>query len=230
MANSGYNLFVVILGFCLLGLPIILISVTTAPPTPSEFQSVISINTVPGDTVSLTYLNETSKIYGNSSCFDTLGSTELLSLISNVSQLIYEENEFMKDVDTKEYGGLSDMVHVFSLEMNISLVIQSTEIVMNTYNGLFGYQNNGTFIVHLAMDEHYAFHYTELGYPDVNETISDVVSTYLNLKYIITLNYFADIEIEGVQQSTSFHRLILLENDGTILFFISDETGWTAIE
>ncbi len=230
MANSGFNLFVVILGFCLLGLPIILISVTTAPPTPSEFQSVISINTVPGDTASLTYLNETSKINGNSSYFDSLESTELLSLISNISQLIYEENEFMKDVDTKEYGGLSDMVHVFSLEMNISLVVQSTEIIMNTYNGLFGYQNNGTFIVHLAMDEHYAFHYTELGYLDVNETISDVVSTYLNMKYIITLNYFADIEIEGVQQSTSFHRLILLEDDGTILFFISDETGWTTIE
>jgi len=230
MANNGYNLFVVILGFCLLGLPIILISVTTAPPTPGEFQSVITINSVPGDTASSTYLNETSKIYGNSSYFDTLESDEQLTLISNVSWLIYKENEFMKDVDTNEYGGLSDLVHVFNLEMNISLVVQSTEIIMNTYNGLFGYQNNGTFIVHLAMDEFYAYHYTELGYLDVNETISDVVSTYFYLKYIITLNYFANIEIDGFQQSTSFHRMILLEDDGTILFFITDETGWTTIE
>ena len=102
MANNGYNLFVVILGFCLLGLPIILISVTTAPPTPGEFQSVITINSVPGDTASLTYLNETSKIYGNSSYFDTLESDEQLTLISNVSWLIYKENEFMKDEEIIE--------------------------------------------------------------------------------------------------------------------------------
>ncbi|GAJ00111.1 unnamed protein product, partial [marine sediment metagenome] len=200
MANSGYNLFVVILGFCLLGLPIILISVTTAPPTPFEFQSEIAINTVPGDTASLTYLNETSKIYGNSLYFDLLNITSIehLTLISNVSQLISIENEFMKEVDTDEYGGLSDKVHIFNLEMNISLVTLSAEIIMNAYIDLFGENNSGSFIVGRVYGDVYAsYHHSEQGYLDVNDTISTLVINYANLKYIITLDFNANIEIEG---------------------------------
>ena len=49
MSNGMFNSFLVILGFCMLGLPIILISVTTTLPGIDEFNSSIVINTIDGD-------------------------------------------------------------------------------------------------------------------------------------------------------------------------------------
>ena len=62
MPNNAFNVFVIILGFSLLGMPIIFISLSTAPPGLNEFQSTITINSVPGDSQSAIYLNNTANI------------------------------------------------------------------------------------------------------------------------------------------------------------------------
>ena len=90
--NGMFNSFLVLIGFCLLGLPIILISVTTAPPGIDEFNSSIILNTIEGDTTSSELLNEMAKINGSSPYYwdEILGIPEI-SQIYNISQLIIDE-------------------------------------------------------------------------------------------------------------------------------------------
>ncbi|MHA1551774.1 MAG: hypothetical protein ACTSQC_07500, partial [Candidatus Heimdallarchaeaceae archaeon] len=67
MSNSTYNGVIVILGFCLIGLPIIFISLSTAPPPLTQFQSTMNFVSIPGDALSEEILKKKKNINGSTS-------------------------------------------------------------------------------------------------------------------------------------------------------------------
>ncbi|MHA1353156.1 MAG: hypothetical protein ACTSPP_10265, partial [Candidatus Heimdallarchaeaceae archaeon] len=93
------------MGFLLLGLPIILIHYSTVPPTPEQFYSEINIIDTVQDGRSAMILNETAKINGSSSYWDSLGALPELSYINNITELIIGEEDFLATVNTQNYGG-----------------------------------------------------------------------------------------------------------------------------
>lgn len=232
MSNTAYNMFVILLGFCLLGLPIILISYSTAPPGIDQFNSSIILNTIDGDTSSALYLSETAKITGDSEDYwDSLGATEYLYEINNLTQLLLNEELFMQNVSMKDYGGFSKKVHLFIVEMNITN-IPTKEEIQNKYAELFRRYENGTFLFYAFTPTVYlAHHFSETSYPDVNNTIHSVYSTFVgNLEYLITVQFYAEIEINNTPLQTSFTRILLLDDVGKVYFFLTDETGWTTVD
>ncbi|MCK4973263.1 MAG: hypothetical protein KAS52_08070, partial [Candidatus Heimdallarchaeota archaeon] len=69
MSNSTYNGFIVILGFCLIGLPIIFLSLSTAPPPLTQFQSTMNLVSISGDALSEEILEDMKNINGSTSDF-----------------------------------------------------------------------------------------------------------------------------------------------------------------
>ncbi|MHA1218583.1 MAG: hypothetical protein ACTSO5_07870 [Candidatus Heimdallarchaeaceae archaeon] len=227
MPNNAFNMFVIILGFSLLGMPIIFISLSTAPPGLDDFQSTIIINSVPGDSQSAIYLNNTANINGSTiDIWDDISGLPELSNIYNITQLILNEQSFMDNVTIEDYSGFSKLVHVFILEMTIDNAPTSI-VARENYVDLFG-SDNGTFISWMwAPDEWNSSYYTEPNYPEINNTIDTVYLNHgVDLEYEITVNFYANIDINGTQYELEFVRLIYLNPSGDILFFLTNETDW----
>ncbi len=229
MPNTGYNTFVIILGFCLLGLPIMMISMSTAPPGPMKFQSTINFSPITGDSQSGIYLNETVQINGSSEDYwDYVKPLSELSYINNLTELILTEQDFMENASIDDYVGFSKNVHVFILEMIIEQVPSYTE-TMSRYLELFD-SSNGTFLSYMyQLDDYHAFYYTEPTYPSVNDTINTIYSNYGSLDYLVSVTFYANVVVDGDQMSTEFSRLLLLDNLGNLLFFVSNEAPWTQV-
>ena len=229
MPNAAYNTFVIILGFCLLGLPIIMISLSTAPPGPLDFQSTMIFNTIDGDSQSELYLNETKQINGSSEDYwDYVKPLSELSYLNNLTELILDEQKFMDNASIEDYVGFSKLTHVFILEMTIESVPSSAETIAR-FTELFG-TSNGTFLSYYYMQtSHRSFYFTDPTYPNTTDIITQVITEYgpTSLEYLVTVTFFADIDINGTQMTTSFSRLIMLDNLGNLLFFVSDEAPWT---
>jgi len=229
MPNTAYNTFVIIIGFCLLGLPIIMVSLSTAPPGPMDFQSTMNFNTIAGDSQSEVSLNETKQINGSSEDYwDYVKPLSELSFLNNITELIIEEQKFMENVSLEDYVGFSKLTHVFILEMTIELVPSSAETIAK-FTELFGI-SNGTFLSYMYMpDDYRSFYYTETTYPNATEKIAEVITNFgpTSLEYLVTVSFFVDIDVNGIQMTTSFSRLIMLDNLGNLLFFVSNEAPWT---
>ncbi|MHA1815308.1 MAG: hypothetical protein ACTSX1_04830 [Candidatus Heimdallarchaeaceae archaeon] len=228
MSDSAYNGFIVILGFCLLGLPIIFISLSTAPPPLTQFQSTINLETIPGDALSEEIMENMKNINGSTPIlWDDISAFPQLANINNISELIFAENEFMSNYSLDVYTGFSKEVHLFSLDMVVSTV-PTVDIAKDTFMELFG-GLNGTMLSYMYMlDEWDSFYVDETNYPSINETIGDVFanSAILNLEYMVTISFFADIDINGTQTTTSFERLVFVNDSGVILFFLTNEVAW----
>ncbi|MHA1347467.1 MAG: hypothetical protein ACTSO3_13790 [Candidatus Heimdallarchaeaceae archaeon] len=228
MSDSAYNGFIVILGFCLLGLPIIFISLSTAPPPLTQFQSTINLETIPGDALSEEIMENMKNINGSTPIlWDDISAFPQLANINNISELIFAENEFMSNYSLDVYTGFSKEVHLFSLDMVVSTV-PTVDIAKDTFMELFG-GLNGTMLSYMYMlDEWDSFYVDETNYPSINETIGDVFanSAILNLEYMFTISFFADIDINGTQTTTSFERLVFVNDSGVILFFLTNEVAW----
>ncbi|MFW9852461.1 MAG: hypothetical protein ACFFDS_05940 [Candidatus Thorarchaeota archaeon] len=231
MSNTAYNAFVILFGFCFLGLPIILISFSTAPPGIDQFNSSVIINTIDGDSSSALYLSEASKISGDSFYWDNLTTTEYLYEINNLTELIINEELFMQNVSLQEYGGFSKKVHLFIVEMNITS-LPTKEETQNMYADLFTLYENGTYLFYAFTPiDYFAYRFSETSYPDVNHTIHDVYSTYAaSLEYLATVQFYAEIEINNTPMQIKFTRLLLLDNLGEVLFFLTDEAGWVTVD
>ncbi len=229
MPNTAYNTFVIIIGFCLLGLPIIMISLSTAPPGLMEFQSTMNFNTITGDTQSEVFLNETKQINGSTAdIWDYVKPLPELSYLNNITELILQEEEFMENASVEDYAGFSKLKHVFVLDMTIELVPSLAE-TLTKFTDLFG-NSNGTFLSYLYMlTSHRSFYYTDPTYPNATDIITQVITEHgpLSLEYLVTVSFYTDIDVDGIQMTTSFSRLIMLDNLGNILFFVSDEAPWT---
>ena len=229
MPNTAYNTFVIIIGFCLLGLPIIMVSLSTAPPGPMKFQSTMYFNTIAGDTQSEIFLNDTKQINGSSEDYwDYVKPLAELSHLNNITDLITEELLFMENASIDDYVGFSKLVHVFILEMTIQSALTSTETI-TIFTDLFGI-SNGTFLSYMHMpDDYRSFYYTDPTHPNATEKIDEIITNYgpTSLEYLVTVSFYADIDVNGVQMTTSFSRLILLDNMGNLLFFVSNEMPWT---
>ena len=228
MSDSAYNGFIVILGFCLLGLPIIFISLSTAPPPLTQFQSTINMETIPGDAFSEEILENMKNINGSTPIlWDDISAFPQLVNINNISELIFEENEFMSNYSLDVYTGFSKEVHLFILDMVVSAV-PTVDVAKNTFMELFG-GSNGTMLSYMYMlDEWDSFYVDETNYPSINEKIGDVFanSAILNLEYMVTISFFADIDINGTQTTTSFERLVFVNDSGVVLFFLTNEVAW----
>ncbi|MHA1418832.1 MAG: hypothetical protein ACTSPO_07660 [Candidatus Heimdallarchaeaceae archaeon] len=228
MSDSAYNGFIVILGFCLLGLPIIFISLSTAPPPLTQFQSTINLETIPGDALSEEIMENMKNINGSTPIlWDDISAFPQLANINNISELIFAENEFMSNYSLDVYTGFSKEVHLFSLDMVVSTV-PTVDIAKDTFMELFS-GLNGTMLSYMYMlDEWDSFYVDETNYPSINETIGDVFanSAILNLEYMFTISFFADIDINGTQTTTSFERLVFVNDSGVILFFLTNEVAW----
>jgi hypothetical protein len=229
MPNKAFNSFVIILGFCLLGLPMILITLSTAPPGLDEFQSTINIQTVGGDAQSGIYLNNTASINGSSADYwDQVSALPELTSIHNLTELILNEEIFNASVNVDDYGGFSKLVHVFILDMTISLA-PTNSVAKENSASLFG-TDVGTFVSwKVGASQWNSSYYTEPNYPDINDTIDDVYLDYgVDLTYEVTINFYANIDINGVQSELEFVRLIYLTDLGEVLFFLTNEANWTA--
>ena len=227
MPNKAFNLFVIILGFCLLGLPMILVSISTAPPGLDELHSSIVINTVEGDSTSALFLNNTASINGSTpDIWDQVSALPEISSLHNLTEVILDEQSFMDNVITKDYGGFSKLVHVFTLEMTIDNA-PSNSVAKENYANLFG-SDAGTFISWMyAPSQWNSSYYTEPNYPDINDTIDDMYLDFgLELTYEVVINFYANIEINGEQYELEFVRLVYVTLTGDVLFFLTSETGW----
>lgn len=228
MSNAVYNTFIVIMGFCLLGLPIIFISLSVAPPTIDEFNSSIIIETIPGDPFSEEVIEIVSKINGSTEdIWEDIASYSQLDNINNISDLILDEEFFMSNYSIDVYTGFSKEIHLFLLEMKV-VEIPSVEQAQATFTDLFS-GSNGTILTYAEyQDDWSAFHKSDTDYPDVNQTISDIYTLYgvTSLEYMVTVSFFADIDVNGTQITTSFERFLLVDDSGIILFFLSNEVPW----
>ena len=230
MPSKAFNTFVIILGFSLLGLPIIFISLSTAPPGLDEFQSTININTIQGDSQSAIYLNNTANINGSTADYwDQISGLTELSDLHNITELIIQEQEFMDNVSIDDYSGFSKLVHVFILDMTIDNAPNGVTAKEN-YNTLFG-EDNGTFISWMyAPDEWNSSYYTQPNYPDIENTLDTVYLSFgMDIDYEITVTFYANIDFNGTQYEMEFVRLIYLNSSGDVLFFLTNETDWIAI-
>ena len=232
MPNNAFNSLVVILGFCLLGLPMILITLSTAPPGLDTFNHSIVYNTIDGDMMSGDYLNSTISINGSSSNYwDKISDPSKLPLLQNITELILEEQLFMDNVSIDDYYGFSKLVHVFELEMTISVAPTSVGEAQQTYLDLFG-SDNGTFVSWMWMLDDWNSSYNTLSdYPDINDTIDSVVTNFAgSLSYEIVISFTGNILIGDEQMFQEFSRLIYLDDVGEVLFFLSNEYGWATPE
>ena len=231
MANSIFNTFLIIFGFCLLGLPIILISVTTAPAGIDEFNSSIIINTIDGDSQSALVMDNTALINGSSlDYWDQITGLPQLSHLNNITQLMIDEAKFMENVSLSDYEGLSKEVHVFELEMTISTTPLSAAGAKDSYANLFGTSNGSFFSWMWGFDEWNSSHVSQptYPYPSINDTIETIYSSW-TIEYEISVNFYANIEVDGVQKTTQFSRLIYFSDFGEVVFFITDEIEWSVV-
>ncbi|MHA1827758.1 MAG: hypothetical protein ACTSX6_03820 [Candidatus Heimdallarchaeaceae archaeon] len=229
MPNTAYNAFVIILGFCLLGLPIILISLSTSPPGLNEFQSTITINTIPGDQNSGIYLNNTALVNGSSLFYwDDLKPLAELSYINNISELIEREQAFMANVSMDDYIGYSKKVHVFVLEMTIQIAPSTNISAIQQCKEIFG-ESNGTFQFYFWMpDDYRSFYFMNPNYESINESVS-IVYDRTTVSYAVIVNFYANINVNGTQITTEFSRYLLLDSSGVILYFITNEDSWKTV-
>lgn len=223
MSNSAYNSFIVILGFCLIGLPIIFISLSTAPPPLSQFQSTINLVSIPGDSLSEEILVNMKNVNGSTSdIWDEISAVPQLANINNISELILAENEFMSNYSIDVYTGFSEEVHLFILDMVVTTIPTVNE-TKDTFMELFG-GSNGTMLSYMySPDEWHSYYINQSSYPSVNETIEDF---YTNYEYMVTISFFADLDINGTQITTSFERLVLVDDSGIVIFFLTNEVAW----
>lgn len=229
--NGMFNVFLVLFGFCLLGLPIILISVTTAPPSIDQFNSSIIINTIDGDLNSVNLINSTANINGSSPDYWTeISGLPQLSYINNISQLIIEETKFMENFSILDYDGLSDKVHVFELEMTIQTAPLAADGAKSSYANLFG-NSNGTFLSWMwNIEDWNASHFSQPNYPSpsINDTLEQLYLTE-TIEYEIIVQFNANIEINGVQKTTQFSRLLYINDNDLVVFFLSNEKDWVTV-
>ena len=231
-SNFAYNFFIVVLGFCLLCVPIIFISLSSAPPPITRFNSSIILNTIPGDTQSSIYLDQTATINGNTTgLFDEITLVEQLSYINNITELILTEEDFLSNYSIGEYDGFSKKVHLFILEMNITESPNNHHDVQQKFAEMFG-EDNGTFISYIyGLDLWHSFTEFDGGYPDVNQTIENLYTVFGPfIDYMVTVDFFADIIVNDSRVTIEFSRLLLLSGVGQVMFFLSNETGWTTLE
>ena len=206
----------------------ILITISTAPPGLDEFQSTININTVEGDSQSAIYLNNTASINGSTpNYWDQVSGLTELSNIHNLTELILNEELFMDTVTIDDYGGFSKLVHVFILDMLIANASTSS-VAKENYSTLFG-SDTGTFVSwKWSPTEWNSSYYTEPNYPNINDTIDEIYLNFgVDLTYEVTISFYANIDIDGVQSELEFVRLAYLSDVGEILFFLTNEIDWT---
>lgn len=223
MSNSTYNGFIVILGFCLIGLPIIFLSLSTAPPPLTQFQSTMNLVSIPGDALSEEILEDMKNINGSTSdLWDDISTIPQLANINNISELILTENEFMSNYSTDVYTGFSKEVHLFILNMEITSIPTVNE-TKDTFMELFGGSNGTMFSYMYSPDEWHSYYIDQPSYPSVNETIE---TFHANFDYMVSISFFADLDINGTQTTTSFERLVLVDDSGIVLFFLTNEVAW----
>ncbi len=223
MSDSAYNGFIVILGFCLLGLPIIFISLGTAHPPLTQFNSSINLESIAEDALSEEILENMKNLNGSTSkLFDDISSVPQLVHINNISELILAENEFMSNYSIDVYTGFSDEIHLFILDMvvtTIPTVNETKETSMELFGG-----SNGTMLSYMySHDEWHSYYFDQSNYPSINGTIENF---YTNFEYMVTVSYYADLDINGTQITTSFERLVLIDSSGIVLFFLTNEVAW----
>jgi hypothetical protein len=223
MSNSAYNSFIVILGFCLIGLPIIFISLSTAPPPLTQFQSTINLVSIPDDPLSEEILVNMKNVNGSTpDIWDDISAVPQLANINNISELILAENEFMSNYSIDVYTGFSEEIHLFILDMVVTTIPTVNE-TKDTFMELFG-GSNGTMLSYMySPDEWHSYYMDQSNYPSVNETIEDF---YINYEYMVTISFFADLDINGTQITTNFERLVLVDDSGIVLFFLTNEVAW----
>ena len=231
MANGMFNSFLVLIGFCMLGLPIILISVTTAPPSIDEYNSSIIYNTIGDVQYNSTLIQEIENINGSSPYYwNDISGLPQLSYLNNISQLIANENEFLANVSTQDYYGLSDLVHVFEYEMTIRTAPLTADGAKENCNNVFGV-SNGSFLTWMwTTNDWNASHVSQPNYPtpSINDTLVQIYSLE-TIEYEITIDFFANIDVGGVQKTISFSRLIYINDLSQMVFFLSNETDWTIV-
>ncbi|MCE7742223.1 MAG: hypothetical protein GOP50_07160 [Candidatus Heimdallarchaeota archaeon] len=231
MANGIFNSFLIVLGFCMLGLPIILISVTTAPPGIEDFNSSIMINTIDGDAQSPILIHDTAKINGSSPDYwDEIAGLPQLPHLNNISQLIVDEVSFMENVSMLDYYGLSTEVHVFELEMTITSAPLTAAGAKESYTNGFGNSNGSFYTWMWQLEDWNASHISQPNYPSpsINDTLDQLYSAE-TIEYEINVDFYANIMIDGVQMTTQFSRLLFINDSGYVVFFLSDETEWTIV-
>ncbi|MHA1953496.1 MAG: hypothetical protein ACW96U_06090 [Candidatus Heimdallarchaeaceae archaeon] len=231
-SNFGYNFFIVILGFCILCVPIIFISLSSAPPPITRFQSSIILNTIQGDSESADLLNQTAMVNGSISyLFEEVSSLEEIGYINNITELILSEEDFMRNVSMDEFNGFSKKVHLFDLEMNITTKPSTFLYAQQKYKEMFG-DENGTFISYMyALDEWNSSFELQGGYPNVNQTLQNLYFDFeADIHYMVTIEFFADLEINNTPMTISFSRLLLLNGVGEVFFFLTNENAWVTYD
>ncbi len=227
MARVAFNVFVIILGFCLLAVPIIVVK-TTYPPGPDQFNIQIEFNYE--DEESFTALNRTLRVFSNTSIYwkDLQDLPEIVYL-NNLSKMIEEQVAFNTTENMSKYGGYSKKVHLFSVSASIITLTNQTDIA-NYYAELFG--DNGTTFLSLRKllsYDSFSIFDSATTYPNEMDKVSEFLDSLSLRKYLVTINFSANIIIDGVQSALSFSRLILVGEPilpSTAYFFLTNENVW----
>jgi hypothetical protein len=212
--------------------PIIFISLSSAPPPITRFQSSIILNTIQGDSESADLLNQTAMVNGSISyLFEEVSSLEEIGYINNITELILSEEDFMRNVSMDEFNGFSKKVHLFDLEMNITTKPSTFLYAQQKYKEMFG-DENGTFISYMyALDEWNSSFELQGGYPNVNQTLQNLYFDFeADIHYMVTIEFFADLEINNTPMTISFSRLLLLNGVGEVFFFLTNENAWVTYD
>ncbi|MHA1552673.1 MAG: hypothetical protein ACTSQC_12095, partial [Candidatus Heimdallarchaeaceae archaeon] len=178
---------------------------------------------IPGDALSEEILEDMKNINGSTSdLWDDISAIPQLANINNISELILTETEFMSNYSTDVYTGFSKEIHLFILDMEI-LTVQTVNETKDTFMELFGGLNGTMFSYMYSPDEWHAYYINQPNYPSINDTIE---TFHANFEYMISISFFADLDINGTQTTTSFERLIFVDDSGIVLFFLTNEVAW----
>ncbi|MHA1260057.1 MAG: hypothetical protein ACTSRO_10535 [Candidatus Heimdallarchaeaceae archaeon] len=77
-------------------------------------------------------------------------------------------------------------------------------------------------------DDYRAFYFMNPNYKSINESIS-IVYDRTTVSYAISVNFYANINVNGTQITTEFSRYLLLDSSGVVLYFITNEDSWKTV-
>ncbi len=231
-ANFGGYLFIILLGFCFVGLPVILISYSSTPPTIEQFYSNISLRDNSSAVEEQFYvlmndLNSTDDYWN-----DLAGLSEL-NYINNITQMIINEVAYNSTLDINTFGGFSSKVHIFNLQINYTVTSITSNYVLNQAKSLFGTEIDTRFFFYRSDYEEWTAHSTYKSQADYPDSMEDEINSFFSTgiyNLIITLSFYGkNANLEGYRDyETSFQRLIVFEDVASNIvyepvFFLSSE-------
>lgn len=231
-ANFAGYLFIIMLGFCFVGLPVILISYSSTPPTAEQFYSYINLKDNTSAIEEQFYLSM-NDLNATDDYWEDLAGLSELNYINNITQMIIDEGSYNNTLDPNTFGGFSSKVHIFNLQINYTITTITSNYVLNQAKSLFGPDINTRFFFYRSDYEEWTAHSTYKSQADYPDSMEDQINSFFSTgiyNLIITISFYGkNANLEGYRDyETFFQRLIVFEDVASDIvyepvFFLSSE-------